>query len=465
MQKTTPNQFESRPGLWRWQDLCEASGHVSVTDTGQVNQIEVQRVSTDSRQTRPGDLFVALPGDPGDKFNPGYRSAVDGHDFVADALAAGAAGALVQNAFNAKGVNEAQLIRVADSYDGLWALGAAGRARLRGTAVAITGSSGKTTAKYFLSQALTAFTPPGSFNNHIGVPLALANTPRNQAMAVYEIGTNHPGEIEPLASMVSPHLAILLNVHSAHIENFSGRPALIKEKCSIFNGLRNKSLSISEDVLGLDHGYTFGESSQADARIIALHEEQSRARVDIDLFGQRVTALVPGGGLHRAKSVAATVLACQLLDQDLQPALALPDSLIPQGRGNRHVVNGILVIDESYNANPESMRATLAGFSREPVKGRRIVLLGEMLELGDASAQAHMDLSQQLASFDAIFCVGEATRALAISLKAPWFEEVNDALTAQVCASAAAEDALLIKGSNRVFWAHGYVQMLLSALQ
>ncbi len=447
------NEFVSTPGLWTWQALCRATGNPVAPGP------EIQRVVVDSRQARPGDLFVALSGDPGDKFNPSYRSAVDGHDFVDSAAAGGALGAMVRSGTNAA----VPVLEVDDTYDGLWALARAGRRRLTYPAIAVTGSSGKTTAKLFLTEALNAYGPPGSFNNHIGVPLALANALPDYAAGVFEVGTNHPGEIEPLARLVEPDLAILLNVHRAHIENFDNREHLIREKTSIFNALKDKSKAISEDNLQLDFGVKFGFSHGVEAQILDYVEQAGTTTVRVRLFGEDVTARVPGGGRHRASSVAATLLACKLLDMDLTPALSLSDQTVPAGRGNHLVSHGVTVIDESYNANPESMSATLDSYARLSLKGSKIVVLGEMLELGEHSEAAHLALLPALGPYT-VFCVGQGTRSLADQLKAPWFAQADESLEQTLMSVITPGDGILIKGSNRVFWAHNFVQRLLAQI-
>ncbi len=450
------SQFSPVPGLWTWRGLCRALANPEAEGP------DVSRVIVDSRQASQGDLFIALSGDPGEKFNPGYRSNVDGHDYVADAAGRGAIGAVVARSLPGTADH---LLQVQDTYDGLWQLGAAGRQRMHGQVVALTGSSGKTTAKYLISEALQAFTPPGSFNNHIGVPLALANTPADSNVGVYEIGTNHPGEIEPLAQMVKPDLALVLNVHSAHIENFPGRDALIAEKLSIFNALEAKDNAISEDLLKLDYGYTFGTEAGADARVLELQNHNGTTTASIELFSQRLSARVPGGGLHRAKAVAAALLVAKLLDAPLDHGLNLSESLVPPGRGNKQTARGITVIDESYNANPDSMSATLEEFARHPCSGRRTVVLGEMLELGDLAEPAHLALAPVLQQFERVFCVGEGARGLAQALQAPWFEQCGEGLTAALLEDLQAGDEVLVKGSNRVFWAHNYVAGMLAAIQ
>lgn len=451
----TDNQPDNKVPLWRWQAL--SAGLTAQAEAGP----DVTGVAVDSRQISPGELFVALPGDPGPRFNPSYRSTVDGHDYVAAAAAAGAAGALVHKTRTAlQAPEDFPLLQVADTYDGLWALGRLARARFSGEVVAVTGSSGKTTAKHFLSAALNAYAPPGSFNNHIGVPLSLANAPLHSATGVFEIGTNHPGEIEPLAEMVAADVAIVLNVHSAHIENFPNWKALREEKLSIFNPLTDKSKSISEDELGLNYGLRFGVSPDAHARIT----EVSGDRATITFQGHIWQARVPGGGLHRAKTVAAVLLACHLLGRDLQAACDIPADIVPRGRGNLHTFGNIMLVDDSYNANPESMLAAINSFAGLQAPSPKIAVIGEMLELGDAAKQAHLDLQPALEGLQRVFCVGAGARELAEAMNAPWYTAVDDTLTEEIVQALSRGGSLLVKGSNRVFWAHNYVDELLTRL-
>jgi UDP-N-acetylmuramoyl-tripeptide--D-alanyl-D-alanine ligase len=428
-----------------------------------IGQIEeqisgVRRAIIDSRLAEPGDLFIALPGDPGPRFNASYRSDVDGHDFVAAAAARGAVAAMVHRAVSVPpGFGRLQ---VEDTYDGLWALGRAARARLACDVIAVTGSSGKTTAKQFLAHALAAYAPPGSLNNHIGVPLSLSNAPRDSQCGVFEIGTNHVGEIEPLARLTAPTLAIVLNVHSAHIENFPSREALFQEKISIFNALEDKSNAISEDLMALDFGHSYGYSATADARVVSVSGDLA----EIKLFKQRLKARVPGGGQHRAGTVAATLLAAKMLDIPLVRGLDLPETLIPAGRGQRLVADGVVIIDESYNANPASMLATLQALAARPQSGRSWALVGEMLELGAAAEQAHLDLIPALQLFDRCLCIGEGTRALAAELDAQWFGNAGQDLIEMLIAELQPGDQILVKGSNRVFWRDDFVSRLQAAL-
>ena len=216
--------------LWRWPELCGALGSVPADGP------EIMGVTIDSRATNPGDLFVALQGDPGPRFNASSRSDRDGHDFVAHAASNGASGALVH-----RGVEtDLPLLHTGDTLDGLWAIGRARRAALHGDIVAVTGSSGKTTAKTFLGTALDAFATGGSLNNHLGVPLSLARTPRDAATAVYEIGTNHPGEIAPLSELVRPTVAVVLNVHPAMPSSSRTPTSFVRKNLAFIKGWRDK---------------------------------------------------------------------------------------------------------------------------------------------------------------------------------------------------------------------------------
>ncbi len=458
------HQVSQQPLSWTMADLSElfAGGARS----GQ----HVTGVTVDSRLVKAGDLFVALAGDPGERFHPSARSTADGHDYVADALARGASAALV---CKPQDVAIAQFT-TPDTYTGLWQLGAAARARLPGPVIAVTGSSGKTTAKTFLSAALEGYAPPGSFNNHIGVPLSLANAWQQAPAWVFEIGTSYPGEIQPLTEMVQPDLSILLNVHSAHIENFASRDALIKEKAAIFSTLPSSGLRVVHDALDMS-GYRFGHAFDSDARIISIHGDS----MSLSLFGESLTARVPGGGAHRGLTLSACLLAAKLLDFDIAPALHLDSAIVPRGRGDVHVRSGIEVVDDSYNANPSSMKAALSAFLAEPVQGKRYACLGDMRELGGQSASAHRELLESVADDPAlhgIVLVGQAMQQAWSEIEPRETKDklsekvlaIYDALTphtaTELAGRFAAGDRILVKGSNRVFWAEDFVEQLLAQL-
>ena len=444
--------------LWSYRELADALG-LPATDSA-----DVTGVCIDSRRIAPGDLFVALPGDPGPRFHPSARSDRDGHDFAHDAVAKGAAAVLAHRPGN----YGAPTLLVDDTLDALWTLGRAARRRLRCPVVAVTGSSGKTTFKSFAAKALDGFATDGSLNNHIGVPLSLARTPSDARAAVCEIGTNHPGEIEPLARLAAPDVAVVLNVHPAHIEHFGSVEAIRREKVSIASGVVPDGAFVRPAHLAADDSgrtLTFGESAAADVRNLGLRDEGRVVALLAD--SERTECPVPGGGEHRAMSVCALGAVLRALGRPLSTLERLADVPVPHGRGNRLTAGGVTIVDESYNANPASMAATLTMF-RNGAGARRIAVLGDMLELGEDAPRYHAELAPLCAGLHGVFCVGPRMRALHDALPAPLrlgcVEEVDDAFVA-VCAQAlAAGDQVLIKGSNGVFWATGFVERLAAAL-
>ena len=447
--------------LWTWPELCKALG------ADPVDGPAVRSVDIDSRKLAPGDLFIALSGDPGPRF-PGARSSPrDGHDFLEAAYAAGAAGALVHREM--PGGRPRLVVR--DTLDALWNLGRAARTRTSARVAAITGSSGKTTAKTFLARALGAFATPGSLNNHLGVPLSLARTPADARFAVYEIGTSHPGEIAPLSRLARPHVAVVLNVHPAHIEFFDGIDALRREKLSIAEGLDPGGTLVCLDALdrtGVDPAtgvITFGEDARADVRLTGFDGR----RATIATPSGTVRAEVPGGGTHRALSLAAVAAVLVAFGEDPVRVADMPDDAVPAGRGNRVQAGGVTLIDDSYNANPASMAAALRDLAEHRTGGARTVaLLGEMLELGEDSERLHADLAPLCASVDRVLCVGAGMRPLHDRLEPGrrlGFVESPDDLDAVALTDAFEPgDIVLLKGSNRVFWARGFAARLRDAL-
>jgi len=447
--------------LWRWPELCAALA------LDEVDGPDVTGISIDSRTLTAGDLFIALSGDPGPRFNAASATNRDGHAYVPSALTRDAAGLLVSHPTR----TGAPELLVGDTLDGLWALGRAGRARLNGRVVAVTGSSGKTTVKAFLAAALDCPAAQGSLNNFWGVPLTLARTPAGSAWAICEIGTNHPGEIAPLAELVQPDVALVLNVLPAHLEFFDSFDALRGEKLSITRGLRPGGTlvlpdDLSEDLDGDFERVCFGRSARADVRLVQYAGATHEATLEIG--ANTFTARVPGGGEHRALSLAATMACLVALGRDPSLASDLADALVPPGRGTRLDAGGLILIDDSYNANPVSMRAALEELAAEP-QGRRFALLGEMLELGDGSADYHAELGEACAGLDGVLCVGEAMRALHGDLPSSqqlgWHASVAEVDLDALIDRFAPGDRVLIKGSNRVFWAQGFVTRVVEALQ
>jgi len=299
------------------------------------------------------------------------------------------------------------------------------------------------------------------------VPVCLARTQATNPFAIYEVGTNQAGEIEPLARLVAPQVAVLLNVHPAHVGNFASLEALRKEKLSISNVLDDLSQFVCEYSVAAEAGLqdrvvTFGEAPSAVVSVRELNGDQAVIRTPAG----DLQAHVPGGGQHRALTLAATMAALLAAGEDPACATELPGSLVPPGRGNEHLVGSWVLIDDSYNANPASMAAALDTLVASD--GPQVAIIGEMLELGAASADYHRDLARHCAGLAGVYCVGTATRDLFNAL--PERQRLGYAETAeQIDVTALVQELpaagrILIKGSNRVFWQSDFCAVLRTAL-
>jgi UDP-N-acetylmuramoyl-tripeptide--D-alanyl-D-alanine ligase len=425
---------------------------------------ESQGVSIDTRTLKPGDLFVALQGE-----------SRDGHRFVPAALERGASAALVSH--KPDSVSEgAPLLVVANTLRGLKDLGCAARKRAQGKVVAVSGSAGKTTTKEMLRLAFAALgsahASASSHNNHWGVPLSLAQFPRDACFGIFEIGMNHFGEIRSLVGFVQPHVAIVTTIAAAHLEYFGTIEAIADAKSEIFEGLERGGVAIipadnpCTDRLvararqtGVNRILRFGQAPGADARLLSIEESATSMRVGADILGHRQNFAIGAAGVHIAQNAMATLLAAAVLGGDLaEAAAALAQFSALKGRGARFVVpvagGAIEIIDESYNANPASMRAALAllAAAKPGTGGRRIAVLGDMLELGPQSAMLHADLADAIeqAKADLVFACGRDMRALyevlPPSRRGTWGETSSD-IAPQILRSLRAGDEVLIKGS------------------
>ncbi|MDA0791582.1 MAG: UDP-N-acetylmuramoyl-tripeptide--D-alanyl-D-alanine ligase [Proteobacteria bacterium] len=442
----------TRP-LWEWQELLQALALDEPSAGG-----DVTGISIDSRTLSSGDLFIALAGDPVDQHGTGR----DGHAFVGSAEQAGASALLVARKVDA-GI---PALVVKDTLDALWSLGAAGRTRMSGRIVAITGSAGKTTARHWLQTVLQAEAithgSVGSYNNHWGVPLSLARMPRNAAFGVFEIGMNHAGEIQPLAELVAPHLAIVLNVLPAHIGNLGSLDAIRKEKLSIRAGLKSGGTLICPLELGVAGSFTFAVNRQADIWAEPVGSHQATVHID----GRRHDLHLALGGEHRLQTALAVLAAVHCLGADVEAAVRLIPSLdAPAGRGNRYTIAGRTVIDDSYNANPASMSYALDALRNE--SGRGILLVGEMLELGSESTRRHQAVAKQARNIPLVYSFGDQFSGLD-EVFGPGFrahyQAAPDFDIDDFVAATRPGDVILVKGSNRVFWVHDFVSRLCAAM-
>lgn len=476
-----------QPPLWLWQDLQQALNLKDLpqsSDLAQAGEPVIEGIAFDSRKAQPQDLFVALPGDPGPGYSVSQRSDRDGHHFIEAAVSNGAVAALTHDGV----ARDLPQLAVADTLAGLQQLAGYRRDQAQAQRIAITGSSGKTTAKTLLSAALdvaagagATHASQGSFNNHLGVPLSLATMPISSSYGVFEVGTNHPGEIAPLSRLVAPQVAVLLNVHSAHAGNFADADALRLEKCAIAEGLSNNGTLVVNDLVELPPAITarsnlirFGETSAAHVQLLGLSQQANETRANYRVFGQALSARVPGGGKHRAQTLGAVLAVLHALDVDLACATELPDALVPKGRGSLVRIQGRTLLDDSYNANPQSMRATLKALvDDDQHKARRYALLGEMLELGNETATAHASLAEYCRQLDGVWLVGAAMQELAKHLSAEqclghWVDIQSAAAASEVLEGIAKllqpEDVLLVKGSQRIFWQQNFVGQLTERL-
>jgi UDP-N-acetylmuramoyl-tripeptide--D-alanyl-D-alanine ligase len=425
----------------------------------------VTGLSIDSRTIAPGDAYFAIKGD-----------VHDGHDFVDAALKAGAALAVVERAQREKFASGAPLLVVDDVLAALVELGIASRARLAAPVIAITGSVGKTSTKEALRRVLEAQGPThasaSSFNNHWGVPLSLARCPSQVKFAIFEIGMNHAGEIDTLVRMVRPQVAVITSVEPVHLEFFAGIEAIADAKAEIFVGLepggavvlnRDNSqfarLARSANKLGIDRIVSFGADPKSDARLIDVALHPDRSAVHASILGHDVTYRLGMPGRHMAINSLAVLAAASLVGADLAlAALALSQIEPAVGRGARRALevgNGeVTLIDESYNANPASMAAALnvLGSAAVGAQGRRIAVLGDMLELGPTAPALHRDLNEAIKAnhIDLVYCCGPLMRNLWDALstgKRGGHAENSAGLEAQVIAAIRGGDAIMIKGS------------------
>ncbi len=444
--------------LWQWADLVAAAqGHADGAPV-----LRITGFSIDTRSLEPGDVFVAL------------KDARDGHEFVPAAFKAGAAAAVVSYAYP-RGATAGALLRVADPLPALEAIGRAARARSNARVVAVTGSVGKTGTKEMLRLCLGLAGPTHaaekSYNNQWGVPLTLARMPTDAQYAVLEIGMNHAGEITPLAEMVRPHVALITTVEPVHLGFFSSVEAIAEAKAEIFAGLvpgggavlprdnphfallRERASSIGATIS------TFGYHNEADFRALQVDLGPKGSSVIAGHGTQRFPYRLGAPGEHYARNSLGVLATLRALGADAMHCLpGLARISAPIGRGARTLLDApdgqILLIDESYNANPASVRAALAAMATTPRDAfpRRVAVLGDMLELGDTAPELHRGLKEAVeeASVDLVLACGPMMRHLFDDLArgqqgtwAPSSIELVPALREAVRAG----DVVMIKGS------------------
>jgi UDP-N-acetylmuramoyl-tripeptide--D-alanyl-D-alanine ligase len=444
--------------LWQWYDLVTAAqGHAEGTP-----EAAVTGFSIDTRTLQPGDVFVAL------------KDKRDGHDFVVQAFKSGAVAAIVSYSYP-RAKNDGALIRADDPLEALAGIGRAARARANAKIAAITGSVGKTGTKEMLRLCLetagATHASEKSYNNHWGVPLTLARTPQAATYGVFEIGMNHAGEIAPLAEMVRPHVVAITAVEPVHLGHFKSVEEIAEAKAEILKGLvpggtailprdnahfpllRTRAAAVGATIVG------FGLHEESQVRLLQANLDEKGSSVIAGVGSRRFSYRVGAPGEHYVKNSLAVLAALNALGVDAMRALtALARIAAPTGRGARTVLGAgegkILLIDESYNANPASVRAALAAMATTPRDAypRRIVVLGDMLELGEASAELHRGLKEAIdaAGIDLVFACGPMMKQLLDDLAAArrggWASSSTE-LAAGLVKALRPGDVVMIKGS------------------
>lgn len=442
--------------LWNNNKAVKATGGVCVTEW------KAARVEIDSRRVQEGDLFVAIKGER-----------MDGHDFVEQAFAAGASAAMVSQPMGGP------VLLVEDTLKGLEKLATYARAQSHAKIVGVTGSVGKTSTKEMLRMALaghgSVYATTGNFNNHIGTPLNLANLHPDTEYAVFEMGMNHAGEIASLTQMVKPHVAVISNVESVHLEFFENEEGIADAKAEIFQGVpRGGAAVLNCDnrhydrlrAAAKEHGISqvvaCGEAGAANSRLLKYRPLPTGCEIKANVYGHTVDYKLSVIGRHWVMTSLLTLGVAYTLGLDVQEtALSLEHFSEPEGRGRiarlplKH--GSMTLIDDSYNASPVSTRAAIAKLAdtwrASDGIGRKIVVLGDMLELGETAPQLHAALADdiQKAGVDMVFTAGALMRhlhdALPAGAKSAHVAQADE-LFEMLLASVQPDDIVLIKGSH-----------------
>jgi UDP-N-acetylmuramoyl-tripeptide--D-alanyl-D-alanine ligase len=452
--------------LWTIAEVAKALGLA-----GAFPETAIDFVTQDSRLVKPGCLFVALSGTPSGGFISSFASARDGWEFADKAEAAGAVAMIVPHQI--EGVGVPQLIVKDTLVDGLWGLARAARARFKGPVIGLTGSAGKTSTKEFLAAYPNAYASPSSFNNFWGVPLTLCNASPGASLWVVEMGMNQTGEIARLSELTQPTVALVVNVQPVHLEKLGSLEAIRREKVSIAQGLPDHGvLVLPTDVEAPEWNgrlVRFGNGAEVRELNHAAHGESWD--VSAQAGGKPIVFDLTPGAPHRLQNALAALASIHAASLD-ETALAqqLGKVGIMTGRGVEQTAAGVTVIDDSFNGNPASMVAALDSLKARPVtSGRRIAVLGDMLELGADAPAYHVKLAKDLSGIDGVYCVGPLMRHLYDLLPANyalgWHEDPATLEPQKVAALLQTGDVVVVKGSKKMFWVNKFVPKLLAALQ
>jgi UDP-N-acetylmuramoyl-tripeptide--D-alanyl-D-alanine ligase len=425
--------------------------------TGGDRNVSIQKVSTDSRTLKRGELFVALRGEN-----------FDGHKFVEAAVKAGAAGLIVDLDWNGKAPGNLALIRVEDTLCAYQTLAANYRKSLPLRVLAITGSNGKTTAKDFaaavLGRKFRVTKTEGNFNNHVGLPRTMLEARSEDEVGVWEIGMNHPGEVAALAKIAAPDAAIVTNIGIAHIEFMGSREAIALEKGALAEAIAPEG----SVVLNADDPFSKNIAQRVRAKIIfagttggtiragEISQSADGSEFTISEGAHRCRAQLPVPGLHMVQNAILAVAAGRVFGLSLEESAAgLAAAPLTKARLQIKQICGVQFIDDSYNANPDSMKAALRTLVELDTEGKRIAVLGEMRELGEESARGHREVGEAAAEFgiDHLIAVGEIGRTIAEAARKAGLEKAAAARSTSEAAEmlveiAAPGDLVLIKGSR-----------------
>jgi UDP-N-acetylmuramoyl-tripeptide--D-alanyl-D-alanine ligase len=452
--------------LWTIADVARALGLA-----GKFPETAIEFVTQDSRLVKPGCLFVALSGTPSGGFISSFASARDGWEFAKQAEAAGAVAMIVPHRI--EGVSAPQLVVKDTLIDGLWTLARAARARFGGPVIGLTGSAGKTSTKEFLAAYPGAYASPSSFNNFWGVPLTLCNAGPNASLWVVEMGMNQTGEIARLSELTQPTVALVVNVQPVHLEKLGTLEAIRREKVSIAQGLPKEGvLVLPGDVDAPEWNgkiVRFGDGSEVRA---LKHSAQGESwNVVAQVGGKQIEFGLTPGAPHRLQNALASLASIHAagLDETLL-AKELGKVGIMSGRGVEQTAHGVTVIDDSFNGNPASMVAALDSLKARQIRqGRRIAILGDMLELGEEAPSYHTALAKHLEGIDGVYCVGPLMRHLYSLVPKDkclgWHEDPATLEPQQVANLLRGGDVVVVKGSKKMFWVNKFVPRLVAAMQ
>jgi UDP-N-acetylmuramoyl-tripeptide--D-alanyl-D-alanine ligase len=436
--------------------IAEFAGAVVYSGDG---KIFIDRISTDSRTLKRGELFVALRGEN-----------FDGHNFVESVAEAGAAGAIVESNWNGKVPENFALIRTKDTLEAYQKLAANYRKSLSLKVVAITGSNGKTSTKDFAAAVLAhrfrVTKTEGNFNNYVGLPRTILEATAQNEVAVWEIGMNHPGEVAVLSKVAAPDVAIITNIGVAHIEFMGSREAIAREKGALAEAVGPKGTVI----LNADDPFTNSLAARTRAKVILAgitegtirgsEISQSGSGTDFTILegAHRCRAQLPVPGLHMVQNALLGVAAGRVFDLSLEECAAgLAAAPLTKARLQIKEIHGVQFIDDSYNANPDSMKAALRTLMELDTDGKRIAVLGEMRELGSESDHGHREVGETAAIFqvDQLIAIGEMGEVIAQAARAAGLEKTSSVRSTSEAAELLGEiaepgDLVLVKGSRAV---------------